>query len=63
MTGKDLNGERKTDRQADKERSKKFEVQNNAYSMHSATKTAETPSPWRILASHGLGVKGKFFRI
>ena len=33
----------------------KSEVQNNAYSMHPRTKTLQTASPWRVLASHGLG--------
>jgi hypothetical protein len=62
MTSKDLVGERRWVRRATAEITRKSKVQNNAYSMHSRTRTPQTPSPWRVLASHGLECEWKYLR-
>ena len=45
MTSKDLVGERRWEHRAEAEIGRKSEVQNNAYSVHSPTRTPQTPSP------------------
>jgi hypothetical protein len=62
MTSKDLVRRVEVRAPARIEIAAKSKVQNNAYSMHSAPQHPQTPSPWRVLASHGLECEWKYLR-
>jgi hypothetical protein len=60
MTNKELDERAERKRRWFAENPGEFKVQKNAYSMHATTERTQTPSPWRVLASPGLGICGLY---